>query len=189
MADLVRALDEALRARYPVAGVKTPATAARGLKARMNQLEGKFSRKGDRKGVAGRRAAEAAGIPLRTWQRWRTGKQAPGPKLLAKLEAAYRQHVITPKLRPKVNKLGAPNRVEVTAVINWNGYKNKTQQRSTTLGGMRSVMVAVIRDWARNGPEAAAATFEAGVAQQHNVPSVKFEGDAVFIDFPEEGRP
>jgi hypothetical protein len=179
-------LDAALRARFPVAGVRTPATQARGLQARMNQLEKHFQREGDRRGAAGVRAAKEAGISPRTWQKWRAGSQKPGPKLLAKLEAAYKKNVQFPKLRRKVNAAGAPNNVKVTAEINWNGYRNRTAYRSTTLAGMRATMVATIRAWANQGPEAAAAAFEEGAAQVHNVDYILFAGDDVEIEFPYE---
>ena len=184
MADLAAALDAALRAHYSVPEVRTPITQTRGLQARMNQLEKAHTRKGDRPGAATARAAKAAGVSPRTWQRWRKGEQKPGPKLLAKLKAAYDKNIKRPKLKRKVNAKGAPNRVTVTADINWNGYKNRTPHRSTTLGGMRAVMVATIRAWANEGPQAAADAFEAGVADHHNTPSVAFEGDDVEVEVP-----
>lgn len=184
MADLAKALDTALRARYSVPEVRTPITQQRGLQARMNQLEKAYSRKGDRPGAATARAAKAAGVSPRTWQRWRAGTQKPGAKLREELAAAYNKHIRMPKLRRKVNAQGAPNRVTVTADIVWNGYTNRTAHRSTTLGGMKNVMIATIRAWAREGPEAAAAAFEAGTATHHQTPSVEFAGDDVEVEFP-----
>src|SRR5690606_17027795 len=166
MADLAEALDAALRDRYPMTGVKRPASHRQGLTARMNQLEREFSRPGDRKGAAGRRAAEAAGISPRTWQKWRAGGQKPGARLLARLETAYTRHVQLPRFRRTVNRQRPPNRVKVTAIIRWSSSPrknyNKTRQRTTTLEGMRAVMVRVIRAWATAGPEAAADAFERG---------------------------
>lgn len=184
MPDLAGALDAALRARYSVPEVRTPITQQRGLQARMNQLEKAYTRKGDRPGAATARAAKAAGVSPRTWQRWRKGEQTPGAKLRAKLAAAYDKHIRMPKLRRKVNTTGAPNRVTVTADIYWNGYPNRTKHRSTTLGGMRPVMVATIRAWAREGPEAAARAFQEGTAAAHQTPSVEFAGDDVHVEFP-----
>lgn len=184
MPDLPQALDAALRARYSAPEVRTPVSSQRGLTARMNQLEKAYTQKGDRPGTAGRRAAAAAGVSHRTWQRWRAGTQKPGPKLREKLATAYDKHVRMPKLRRKVNAKGAPNRVTVAAVIIWNGYKNRAAHRSTTMGGMRPVMVATIRAWAKEGPEAAATAFEQGCAQHHNVPSIEFAGDDVEVEFP-----
>lgn len=184
MPDIAGALDAALRAHYAVPEVRTPVTQARGLQARMNQMEKAYTRKGDRPGAATARAAKAAGVSPRTWQRWRAGTQKPSAKLREKLAAAYDKHVRRPKLRRKVNQKGAPNRVTVTAEINWNGYKNRTAHRSTTLGGMRGVMVATIRAWANQGPAAAAVAFQAGTAAHHNTGFVAFEGDDVEVEFP-----
>jgi hypothetical protein len=180
--DLAGALDKALRERFPVAGIKTPATARRGLETRMRHLENALGKQG-RKSAA-TRAAEAAGIRPHTWRSWRRGSSKPGPALLAKLEDAYQRLVQYPKLRRKVNTVGAPNRVQVTAVINWNGYYNRAAYRSTTFANMRPLMVQVIRSWAREGPTAAADTFEAGIAAMENVSFVKFEGDDVEVEFP-----
>lgn len=184
MPDLAAALDEALRARYPRNEVRTPITQRRGLDARMNQLERLFTQKGDRKGAGNRRAAEAAGIPLRTWQKWRAGKATPSARNLRKLETAHNRLITVPKFRQKVNSQTPPNRVTVTAVINWNGYKNRQPHRTTTLEGMRRVMRAVIRAWATAGPEAAADVLQRGTADAYNTQSVQFEGNDVEVDFP-----
>lgn len=184
MPDLAAALDEALSARYPRQEVRTPITQRRGLTARMNQLEKLFTGKSDRKGAGNRRAAEAAGIPLRTWQKWRTGKVTPSARSLRKLETAHNRLITIPRFKQKVNSQTPPNRVQVSAVVVWNGYKNRTQHRSTTLEGMRRVMVPVIRAWATAGPEAAAAAFERGTATAYNVPTVQFEGNDVEVNFP-----
>lgn len=150
----------------------------------MNQLEKEFQQPGDRKGAAGRRAAKAAGIAPDTWTRWKNNQRTPSAGSLRKLEGAYARFVQLPKFRRRVNATNAPNRVRVTAVINWNGYVNRTAQRSTTLENMRAVMVRVIRAWAMAGPEAAADAFQQGVASAHNTNFVLFEGDRVEIEFP-----
>ncbi|KUM82356.1 MULTISPECIES: hypothetical protein [Streptomyces] len=187
MADLAGALDAALRARYRLTEVKTPITQRRGLTARMNQLEKTLSQQGDRKGSAGVRAAKAAGISPRTWERWRKGEQKPGAASVRKLETLFNRLVTLPRTRRALASKGVPNRVTVTAEINWNGYKNRTAYRTTTLYPMKSVMARVIRTWATAGPEAAADVFQSGTAQAHNVPEepgIQFEGDDVEIEFP-----
>lgn len=186
MSDLAGALDAALRARYPMPEVRRPSTHRQGLLARMNQIEKQFAQPGDRKGAAGVRAAKAAGVSSRTWQKWRAGSQKPGDKLRAKLEAAYARHVQQPKFRAKVNGQGAPNTVRVAAEISWNGYRNRTAHRTTTLSGMRAVMVRTIRAWATAGPEAAADAFEAGAAAAQGTGFIQFLGENVEIDFPGE---
>lgn len=182
MADLSEALDAALTDRYGVTVVKRPPTHRQGLTARMGALEKLFP--GGRKGSEGRRAAEAAGISPRTWRKWRAGTQKPGAANLRKLEDAFKRLVVTPKMRRKLKAQGVPNTVRATAVINWNGYKNRTEKRTVDLGGMRAVMSNVIRAWHRQGPEEAAELFEAGAATAHSTGYIKFEGDEVEIEFP-----
>lgn len=188
MANIVQALDRALRARYPVQEVKTPATQRRGLTARMRQLEKLFTRKGDRPGAAGRRAAKEAGISLRTWQRWRKGEQKPTAATLRKLEKAHRDLVQLPKLKRTVNRSPVPDKVDVSAAMVWNGYKNQVPDRTVKFRHqVRAVMIATIRAWARQGPEAAAETFQNGLATAEGVPlppGIQFQGDQVEIHFP-----
>lgn len=188
MADLAEALDEALTARYPIPEVKTPVTQRRGLMARMNQLEKQFQQPGDRKGAAGRRAAKAAGIAPDTWTRWKNNQRKPGAASLRKLEGAYARYIQAPKLKARVNGQGAPNLVRVTATIKWSSSPkknyNKQAHRSTTLEGMRGVMVGVIRAWATAGPEAAADALERGAASVYRSDEIKFEGDHVEVEFP-----
>ena len=184
MPDLAAALDEALSARYPRQEVRTPITQRRGLTARMNQLEKLFQPgKGDRRSAA-TRAAQAAGIPARTWRDWRAGKTTPSARNLRKLETAHNRLITIPRFKRKVADTPAPNRVTVTAEINWNGYKNRTAHRTTTLEGMRHVMRAVFRAWTTAGPEAAAEAFERGTAAAYNTQSVQFEGNDVEVTFP-----
>jgi transcriptional regulator with XRE-family HTH domain len=191
--NLPEALDAALRDRYGIPEVKSAATTRRGLTARMNQLEKAFSQRGDRKGAAARRAAEAAGISPRTWQKWRAGSQHPGARLLRRLEGAYARHVQLPKARAKVNGTPVPSLVRVTAVIKWSSSPRKQYNaqpyRSTTLEGMRGVMIRVIRAWQAAGPDAAAEVFQRGAAEVYGVPDdddgtpgIEFQGDEVEID-------
>lgn len=189
MADLAGALDTALRARYPqTADIRRPVTHRQGLTARMNALEKLFTVKGDRKGAAARRAAEAAGIKLRTWQKWRKGDAKPNASNARKLEGAYVRKVQLPRFRRRVNSQAAPNRVTVTAIIRWSSSPgknyNRTRQRTTTLDGMRGVMVRVIRAWATAGPAAAAQVFETGAAEVYRTDEIAFEGDHVIVEFP-----
>lgn len=188
MADLAEALDQALRDRYPMPEVKRPVTHRQGLTARMNQLEKQFQQPGDRKGAAGVRAAKAAGVSSRTWQKWRAGVQKPGAVLQRKLEGAYARFVQQPKFRRKVNSQAPPNLVKVAATIKWSSSPrknyNKQAHRSTTLEGMRGVMVGVIRAWATAGPEAAADSLERGAASVYRSDEIRFEGDNVEIEFP-----
>lgn len=192
--NLPDALDAALRGRYRVTEVKTPATTRRGLTARMGQMEKAFTRPGDRKGTAGRRAAEAAGVSLRTWQRWRSGKQVPASRTLAKLQAAYDNLIRLPKLRKQLRAAGVPTQVTVTAVIKWSTSTgtqyNKRPHRTTTLTGMGDAMRAVLRAWALEGPQAAAEALERGTAAVYGVPDddngtpgIEFQGDEVEIEF------
>lgn len=188
MADLAEALDEALRDRYPMPGVKRPATHRQGLLARLGQLEKAFTRKGDRPGAAGRRAARAAGIAPDTWTRWRSGQRKPSAASLRKLEGAYVRHVQLPAFRRRVNGQTPPARVRVRAYIRWSSSPrkmyNRTPLRTTTLEGMRGAMVGVIRAWATAGPEAAAEAFERAAAEVYRSDEIRFEGDEVEIEFP-----
>lgn len=188
MPELPEALDAALRARYPLHEPKRPATHRQGLTARMNHLEKLFQAPGQRKGTDARRAAEAAGIPARTWQKWRKGDSAPSARNLRKLEAAYARLVTAPAFRRRVNSGRPPNRVRVTAEIKWTDSPrknyNRTRHRTTTLEGMAGVMVSVIRAWATAGPEAAADALETGTAAVYRADDIRFEGDRVEIEFP-----
>jgi hypothetical protein len=193
VADLAEALDAALRGRFRVAEVKTPVTQRRGLLARMNQLEKLHSRKGDKPGQAATRAAEAAGIPVRTWRDWRKGTHPPGPKNQRKLERAYVDQITLPAYRKSAKEKGAPSKVNVTAEVWWtdSDKKNNGEYRRVKLTGMKAAMAAVIRAWIAAGPEAAADAFERGCAAVYRVPAnedgtpgIQFQGNRVEIEFP-----
>lgn len=190
MADLTQALDAALRERYPLKDPKTPITRTQGLKTRMGRLEKLFSRKDDRKGAAGRRAAEAAGVTPGTWTRWRSGKQRPSMASLLKLEGTYNRLITLPDFRKRLKSKKVPNRVRVSAEIKWSKSPaknyNQKKQRTTDLESMRNVMVTVIRAWAGAGPEAAAEAFERGAAEIYRAGEIAFEGDQVTVEFLEE---
>jgi transcriptional regulator with XRE-family HTH domain len=192
MAELPEALDRALRARYMPGEIRSPVDTRRGLTARLNALERSFTQQGDRKGAATKRVAAALGVTPRTLQRWRDGSRKPNAASLRKISGAHNRLVTLPKMRKRLKNLPPPNSVTVSAKIDWNGYKNRTEQRTTTLGGMRGVMARVIRTWAAAGPEAAADALQRGAATVHNVPNsedapgIQFEGDDVDVDFPWE---
>jgi transcriptional regulator with XRE-family HTH domain len=192
MADLSEALDAALRARYRLADIKTPATQRRGLIARMDALE-KLS-PSPRKGTSARQAAEAAGIPARTWRNWRAGKTKPSARNLRKLEGAYARRITVPAFRRALADKKYPAKVRVTGTIRWTDSPrkmyNSTRHRTTELVGMRGVMHAVVRAWAMAGPQAAADAFERGASAVYRVPpdddgtpGIKIEGDQVRIEF------
>lgn len=193
MADLAEALDAALRGRFRVAEVKTPVTQRRGLLARMNQLEKLHQRKGDKPGQAATRAAESAGIPIRTWRDWRKGTHPPGPRNQRKLERAYVDQITLPAYRKSAKEKGAPSKVNVTAEVWWtdSDKKNNGEYRRVKLTGMKAAMAAVIRAWIAAGPEAAADAFERGCAAVYRVPQnedgtpgIQFQGNRVEIEFP-----
>jgi hypothetical protein len=183
MAKLPEALDATLRARYMGGEIRRPITHKQGLTARMNALERHFTQKGDRRGAATKRVAAYLGITPRTWQRWRDGSRKAN---LPKVEGAVNRLITLPRMRARLKSLPPPNSVTVDAVVIWNGYKNRTEQRSVTLGSMRPVMARVIRVWATAGPQAAAQLFERGAAAEHNVPSIVFGGDDVTVSIPWE---
>lgn len=178
MGSLPEALDAALRARYMGAEIRRPISHRQGLTARLNGIQKQFPTQ--------KAMAAALGVSPRTLQRWRDGSRRPDTKSQRKIEGAHNRLVALPRLRKRLGALPPPNSVAVTAVINWNGYKNRQEHRSTTLGGMRGVMANVIKAWSAAGPEAAAQVFERGAAAVHNTPSVKFEGEDVSVDFPWE---
>jgi hypothetical protein len=193
VADLAGALDAALRDRYRIAEVKTPVTQRRGLLARMSQLEKLHARKGDKPGAAVARAAQSAGIPVRTWRDWRKGTHPPSARSQRRLERAYVEQITLPRYRKAAKEKKAPARVNVSAEIWWtdSDKKDNGDYRPVKLYGMRGVMGAVIRAWIAAGPEAAADTFERGVAQVHGVPrnedgtpGVQFKGNQVEVTFP-----
>lgn len=190
--NLGEALDAALRARYRVPDIKRPATHRQGLLARMNALEKLFP--GGRKGSAARRAAEAAGIPARTWRDWRAGKTKPSARNLRKLEGAFARKIQLPAFRRALADKKLPASVTVTGTIRWTDSPRKnynaTPHRTTTLVNMRGAMRGVIRAWAMAGPEAAAEAFERGASAVYQVPNdddgspgIQIEGDRVEIDF------
>lgn len=195
MADLAGALDAALRARYRPPEVRSPASSRRGLLTRMNQLERAHTRKGDRPGRAARRAADASGIPLRTWQKWRKGDYRPSAKGLARLEAAYKRLITIPALKRKFRGKKAPGKVTVTATVRWtdSGDKkyNSTPYRTVNLVGMGPTMAMVIHAWVTDSPQRAAEVFERGASDVYRVPDdsddgpgIRFEGEQVVITFP-----
>lgn len=200
MADLAGALDEALRARYHIAEVRTPVTQRRGLLGRMNQLEKLHARKGDRPGQAATRAAAASGIPARTWRDWRKGTHPPSAANARKLEGAYSRQITQPAFLKSVRSKKAPKEVRVTATIRWSDSPRKNYNsapyRTTTLTGMGPTMAAVVRAWVAAGPEATADAFERGASAVYKVsdthddppkPGIGIEGDAVTIEFPGKG--
>lgn len=178
MADLAGALDATLRARYLTTEIRRPVTHKQGLTARLNALEKQFPTQ--------KAMAAALGVSPRTIQRWRSGDRKPDAKSQRKILDAVKERITRPKVRQRLKKLPPPNSVNISAAINWNGYKNRTEYRHTTLGGMRDVMAHVIRAWFNQGPDAAAQAFEQGAAQVHNVPFIRFEGDGVEVSIPWE---
>lgn len=194
MADLTAALDAALSARYKVAEVKTPATQRRGLLARMNHLEARHRRAGDKPGQAAARAAESAGVSPRTWRLWRQGARPPAPVSLRKLEGAYNRQITLPAFRRALKSKKVPAKVNVTATIRWTDSDKKkynaTKHRTVKFTSMRPVMAGVIRAWAGAGPRAAAEAFERLTSEHHRVPpedggpGIRFEGNDVTVTFP-----
>jgi hypothetical protein len=162
----------------------------------MNQLEKLHQRPGDKPGQAATRAAEASGIPVRTWRDWRKGTHPPSARSQRKLEAAYVRQVTIPALKRAIKRKGAPNKVRVTGTIRWGTSPRKkynaTAHRTTTLEGLRAVMGAVIRAWVSAGPHAAADAFERGASDVYRVPpdednggpGIQIEGNQVEIEFP-----
>lgn len=188
MPDFPRALDDALRARYGVPGVRTPATQARGLTARMNALEKAHTAKGDRAGAAGKRAAQSAGISPGTWTRWRSGKQKPGAAMLAKLEAAYAKTIMRPKLARKILGQPLPTSAKVSGKVCWNGYYNKVSHRTVNLALSDGTMRDTINKWAygelnRTGPDEAAKTFLKGAASDNQAAYILIEEDDCHVEF------
>lgn len=178
MAQLSEALDDALRARYMPRGLRRPVSHRQGLNAHLNALQKQFPTQ--------KALAAALGVGPQAIRRWRAGTQKPSAAAQRKIEAAYVRQITLPEMRKRIKNMPVPNSVTVSAVINWNGYKNRQEHRSTTLGGMRGVMARVIRAWAAAGPQAAADVFERGAAAVHKTPSVKFEGDDVDVSIPWE---
>lgn len=195
MAALPQALDTALRAYYKLPDMKRAVTHRQGLTARMNALERLHAgRKGDRTSAA-TRAAAAAGIPVRTWRDWKSGKsKGPiSPRNQRKLEGAYVRQVQLPAFQRVLRSKHFPKRIAVTAEVNWSGYYNRTRRRTITLQdkaetkanpGRRPYMPDVVRVWIQAGPDAAAQTFQERVAADNSAGFVAFEGD-VEIEFLE----
>ena len=178
MAQLSEALDATLRARYMPRGLRSPITQQRGLNARLNALQKQFPTQ--------RALAAALGVGPQAIRRWRAGTQKPSAAAQRKIEGAYNRNITLPAMRKRLKNLPPPNSVTVSATVNWNGYKNRVEHRSVTFGGMRGVMVRVIRAWVAAGPQAAADAFERGAAAVEKVPSIKFEGDDVDVFIPWE---
>ena len=141
----------------------------------MNQLEKLHTRKGDRPGSAGRRAAAAAGIPPDQWTRWKSGQRNPSAASLRKLEGAYARQVTIPAYRKSVKDKGAdavPDKVTVRAEVWWtdSDKKNNGDVRQVKLSGMKTAMSRTIKAWIAAGPEAAADAFQRGTANVYRVP-------------------
>jgi DNA-binding transcriptional regulator YdaS (Cro superfamily) len=186
MANIIEALDAALRARYMPRAIRSAITTTRGLNARLNALQKQFPTQ--------KALAAHLGIGPQAIRRWKAGTQKPSAATLRKIEGAHNRLVSLPEMRRRLKALPPPNSVVVAAQVNWNGYKNQARdgQRSVTLGGMKGVMVRTIRAWATAGPEAAADVFQRGTATVHNIPNsddapgIQFEGDDVTVSIPWE---
>lgn len=185
MADIVAALDEALRARYMPREIRRPITHRQGLKARLNGLQKVY-------GTAAKLAA-ALGVNPRTIRKWRSGETKVSAANLRKIERNHNRLISLPRMRDRLKNSPPPNSVQVSAIVNWNGYISSRNrgQRTVILGGMRAVMARTIRTWATAGPEAAAAVFQRGAATVNHVPNtdvpgIQFQGEDVTVSIPWE---
>lgn len=191
---LPEALHQALMARFRVPEVKTPATQRRGLMARISQIAKAIRSRGDTPAQVDRKVAKELGVTPRTLKRWRDGKASPSPKSVRRVETAHNRLVVLPAYRRALKARGVPGQVKVTGVIKWSKSSgtqyNSTPYRTTTLAGVRGVMVRVIRAWAAAGPEAAAQVFEHGISAVYGVPpdgdapGIEIQGDQVIVHLP-----
>lgn len=176
--NLPEALDDALRRRYPVRQVKTPATRPVGLRARMSALEKRH------KGSAPR-AAASAGIAPRTWRDWKNGTHPPSPKSVRKLDQAYARQVVAPKVARALT--GDPvKRFDISAVVvcdpQGSKYKNSTDYRK-----FRAMDVTpadngkVVQAWVNDGPDQAATVLEAVIKTAYQA-VFAFEGNDVEVE-------
>lgn len=186
MANIVNALDAALRARYMPKEIRRPITHRQGLTARLNALGRVF---GTQKQVAA-----ALGINERTLRNWKSGRTKISAKNLRKIEGTHNRLVSLPRMRANMASKPAPNSVNVTAIVTWNGYRNSKGggQRTVTFSGVKAIMARVIRVWATAGPEASAAIFQRALSTLNHVPNsddepgITFDGDDVDVSIPWE---
>lgn len=179
MANLPEALDAALRAYYPLGGVKSPVTSPRGLAARMTALERVYGSK-----VA---AARAAGIGRSTWGAWQTTKGSHRPPSAAnarKLEAAYESLLRQVKVRG-ARARSAPTKASITATVvadpRSSRYVNRTPHRTFNADRGPNLQ-GMVNAWADGAPpgEVAAELMQA-IADVYDGTMFAFEGDDVSV--------
>ncbi|TDC20609.1 hypothetical protein E1265_21300 [Streptomyces sp. 8K308] len=119
--DLRQALERALERRY----APGTTTDVRGMMQALEQHHG-----------TKKAAAAAAGIPRSTWGFWDAGKRKPSGANLARLRAAYGP-VRRQMIRARIDRLGLPREVHITAQVTPNGdpkYRNSQKGRGGVEG-------------------------------------------------------
>lgn len=179
MADLPEALDAALHAYYPLGGVKSPVTSARGLAARMTALERVHGGKAA--------AARAAGIGPSSWRAWQTkgsSHRAPSAASASKIQGAYEALLRQVKVRGQRAR-SIPRKVSITATVvadpRSSRYTNRTPHR--TFNADRSPNLApMVNAWVDGAsPGDVAAELVAAIADAYDGTTFGFEGDDVSV--------
>ena len=180
MADFPTALDAALRAYYPLGGIKSPVTSARGLAARMTALE--------RVHGSGAAAARAAGVGASSWRAWKTtgtSHRPPSAANAAKVASAYETLLRRVKVhgqRAKPAPTTASIRADVVADPNQSRYVNRIVRR--TFNALKvSSLASVVSVWADGAsPADVAAELTQVIAGAYDGTVFAFEGDDVTVD-------
>lgn len=191
MADYPTALSAALRARFPMAGlIKSPISSARGLAARMRQLEKAYGSK--------KAAAAAVGVNPTTYSRWGSGKAHPskgsaaridtelsglargrsihkrGPLKGASITATVKNldaRPATPGKAPSSLQYNKGKKDEVPGRRKFNAYDVNAAQLAT-----------VVAVWAGGAsPATVAAALDQEITHAYGT-SFAFEGDNVIVD-------
>jgi hypothetical protein len=177
-------LGEALLHRIDQYGGGEPASPVdsdRGRIARMNHLE---------KAHGGPRGAAAAvGVSRETWRRWRlTGKdprtgrprQKPSSTSLGKLRGAARKLYDAARDRRVRGALAHVRNVRITGIIEWDGYRNPIEQRSTTLGDMS--LAGLHGPWKARDADSLAETFQAIIGREMDA-DIQILGDECRVEW------
>lgn len=188
MADWPTALDGALARYYGtgsgqaprgaalrgVAEVRSPLSSARGLQARVRQMEKAYGGKD--------KAARAAGMHRDTWRKMAAGGKVK-PETLRKLEKGH-QRLTGAKFRKRsTGGKPVPRKMAVTAqvVVDPAGqrYINAVPRRTFNADVPRLNLGPVVKAWVRGDtPGSVALIAQQQVADAYQMDGIAFEGDA-----------
>jgi len=171
--NLGEALDQALSQKFPIRTIQSGVTSKRGLTARMNALE--------KAGGSEAGGARLAGVTLRTWRGWKSGKTKPSKASLGRVESAHSrmaQEYHRSSTSRRMARLGSSwMDPKVHADVEWNGYSRGVRTVSLDPVDMSGVLAA----WVADDKRAMEDAFHEAVEDTYGVP-VTFPGSDVDVE-------